>query len=112
MMDPKKISSYLQRAPRRAYKVKVGEEVSIELPRVPLTAETEFLELRTEIHGDDILEASAQKDESVEGRLLPRSLVRKTVKAGKTHVVVKAFDSLTQKEIPEVEPLDIEVEAT
>lgn len=111
-MDPKLISDYLQRVPKRLYKAQVGEEISIELPRVPLTGDTEFLQLKTEIEGEEILEEMSATGSSGEGLLMPRSLIRRALKPGKSRIVIRAYDSLTQARIPDVEPLDIEIEIT
>ncbi len=113
-MDQKEvneINNLLKSTPvNRNYKVKVGETVKIDLPSIPLTGATEFLQLEQEIHGDqDSLLPEAAPLEG-EGYLSPRQVINRAVCPGKVNVVVKAVNSLSGEEIQGIDPLNIEVD--
>lgn len=113
-MNPKEINeinNILKSTPvNRNYKVKVGETVKIDLPSIPLTGATEFLQLEQEIQGEqDSLLAEAVPLEG-EGYLSPRQVISRAVCPGKVNIVVKAVDSLSGEEIPGIEPFHIEVD--
>ena len=108
--DVNEINNFLKSTPvNRNYKVKVGETVKINLPSIPLTGATEFLQLEQEIHGDrDSLLAEAVPLEG-EGYLSPRQVINRAVCPGKVNIVVKAVDSLSGEEVPGIDPFNIEV---
>ena len=112
-MNPKEaneINNLLKSTPvNRNYTVKVGETVKIDLPSVPLTGATEFLQLEPEVHGDhESLICEAIPFEG-EGYLTPRQVVNRAVYPGKVNIVVKAVDSLSGEEISGIDPFNIEV---
>ena len=114
MMNPeeiKEINTLLKStAVKRNYTVKVGETFKIDLPSIPLTGATEFLQLKQEIQGDqESLLAEVVPSEG-EGYLSPRKLISKAVCPGKVNVVVKAVDSLSGEEIPGIDRVNIEVD--
>ena len=110
-MDSKKINELLQQVKTRQYKVKVGESFSIELPKIAMTENTEFLQLVTETEGGDCLTEEVQNDAG-EGNLQPREIKGIGRKVGKIRYKILAVDALSQKEIEGVAPLDIDLEVT
>ena len=110
-MDSKKINELLQQVKTRQYKVKVGESLSIELPKIAMTADTGFLKLVTENDGSDCVTDEVENDAG-EGNLQPREIKGIARKAGKRRYKIRAIDVLSQKEIKGVAPLDIELEVT
>lgn len=96
---------------RTHYRAHVGDQLRIDLPRIPMTRATEFLQLRTEIVGDDTLEPGRPgPQDRGEGLVSPSGLVRDAVRPGRTSVLVKAVDALSEQEIEGIEPLEITVE--
>ena len=108
-MDTKRINELLHQDQPRRYRVKVGEEFRIKLPKLPLTADTEFLQLVTESHGSDCVIDQREIDGG-EGTLLPREISGTAAKAGSKHYVIRAVDAISQEEVEGVEPLDIVLE--
>ena len=106
-MDPDKINKLLKGVKSRQYRVHSGEDVRIELPTIPMTAETEFIELRTQSEGDDCMQETLTEAEEGTSR---KEIAGKASKVGKRKYTIKAFDVLTQKEIEGVEQLEIEIE--
>jgi hypothetical protein len=95
---------------RRHYKAKTGDVFGIELPRVPFTRSTEYLRLEREISGSrDCIVEEATPDPG-EGAMLPRQIFARALCPGKAMIVLRAVDSLSGQEIPDVEPFRIEVE--
>ena len=113
-MNPKEINeinSLLKSTPvNRNYKVKVGETVKIDLPSIPLTGATEFLQLEQEIQGDQESLLTEAVPFEGEGYLYPRQVISRAVCPGKVNIVVKAVDSLSGEEIPGVDRVNIEVD--
>lgn len=91
------------------YKIKVGEEFTIDLPRIPLTGETEFLQLKTESDDSDCVE-EFDSTEFTEGNLAPSVIRGKGLKVGQKHYTVKLINVLDSKQIEDVEPLRIVLE--
>jgi len=108
-MDTKKINQLLHIDQPCRYRVKVGEEFNIRLPKLPLTADTEFLQLVTESHGSDCVIEQPEIDVG-EGSLMPREITGTAMKAGSKHYVIKAVDAISQEEIKGVDSLDIVLE--
>lgn len=106
-MNQARIQQLLHAPMQRHYRVKVGDTVSVELPRIPFTRETEFLRLQTSTRGDSVQASAAGS--SGEGRLHPGAIVGKAVRPGTTHVRVTAYDDLQGREM-DVAPLDIVIE--
>ena len=110
-MDPDNLNGLLHSMNvDRHYKAAVGDSVVIDLPRIPLTRQTEFVQLATEKSGDIDAFQEAYEVNWMEGVLSPDTIVGKAVKPGTIHFILKAIDSLTGDEMPEVDPIDIVVE--
>ncbi len=92
------------------YTAKVGDSISISLPRIPFTRFTEFLQVEQERQGDLECFIEERVTEQGEGSLLPREISGRTVCPGELHIVLSAKDSLSGERIADVEPLDIVVE--
>ena len=110
-MDSQKINELLQQVKTRQYKVKVGESFSIELPKIAMTEDTEFLQLVKENDGSDCVTEEVENDAG-EGNLQPREIKGIARKVGKRRYKIRAVDALSQKVIEGVAPLDIELEVT
>jgi hypothetical protein len=108
-MDTGKINRLLHQDQPQRYRVKVGEEFKIKLPKLPLTADTEFLQLVTKSHGSDCVIEQPEIDRG-EGNLLPQEITGIATKAGSKHYVIQAVDAISQEEVKGIEPLDIELE--
>jgi hypothetical protein len=109
IVNPQKISELLHHNKPRRYQVKVGEGFRIELPKIPMTADTEFLQLVMENDGGDCVAEDRGSDPG-EGSLQPREITGTGAKAGKMRYRIRAVDALSQQEIEGVAPLDIELE--
>lgn len=113
-MNPKEINeinNLLKSTPiNRNYKVKVGETVKIDLPSIPLTGATEFLQIEQEIQGDQESLLTEEVPFEGEGYLYPRQVISRAVCPGKVNIVVKAVDSLSGEKIPGIDPFNIEVD--
>jgi hypothetical protein len=92
------------------YKIKVGESLTIGLPRIPITRYTEYLKLQKEKQGDLDCFIEELEPELGEGFLLPRQIIGRAVCPGRIHIILSAKDSISGETIPGVEPLDILVE--
>jgi hypothetical protein len=110
-MDSQAINKLLHSGSiRQHYKARPGDVFGIELPRVPFTRSTEFLRLEKEISGNpDCIVEEATPDPG-EGAILPRQIFARALRTGKAVIVLRAIDSLSGQEIPDVEPFRIEVE--
>lgn len=110
-MDRQEIRDLLHSTPvRRSHRVRVGERVQIDLPSIPLTAATEFVQLATEIKGDQNNLVEESVSDEGEGFLAPRQIVGRALRPGKAQIIVKAVDALSGADIPGVEPLTIDVD--
>jgi hypothetical protein len=110
-MDAQKINSMLHSEPfPHHYRAKVEERLEISLPRVPLTRHTEFLQVEKVKRGDLNSFVEELVPEQGEGSLLPRWVFGRPLRPGKVHIVLSAKDSISGREIADVEPLDIVVE--
>lgn len=92
---------------KKTYTAKSGENLSIELPQVPLTRYTQFVELRKETHGDVDSFRETSKRETGEGTLVPTEIRGKAIQSGTVNFTLKAVDRISGEEIPDVEPLNI-----
>lgn len=112
-MDAKKINEMLHREEiPRFYQIEVGENVTIALPRLPMTRYTEFVTLEPEEAGDiDNFRVRAASPEE-EGMLAPQQIEVRGIRPGTLHLHLVARDSLTGEEIPGVERVNVTVEAS
>jgi hypothetical protein len=112
MANAAKINALLHSAPvAQSYRAKAGDYLDIELPQIPLTRYTEFVQLKAERRGDIGSFAEVESPEEGEGTLLPRRITVRAVRPGRMQIVLRAVDALSGEDLPDVEPLDIEVEA-
>lgn len=92
------------------YTAKAGDYLKIDLPQIPFTRYTEFVRLATEKRGDTYCFAEMEAPDPGEGTLLPRQIIGRAVCPGEMHIVLRAVDSFSGEDIPDVKPLDIVVE--
>ena len=111
MKDTERINALLHsgNVPSR-YTARAGDYLKIELPKVPMTRYTQFVRLDKEKRGDTACFAEAEPPDAGEGTLLPNQIVGRAVCPGRLHIVLRAVDSLSGEEIPDVRPFDIVVE--
>jgi hypothetical protein len=110
-MDSQKLNDILHSTlTSQHYKAKAGDLVRIDLPKIPLTRFTEFLQLEKKKKGDLDCFIEQSIPPEGEGSLLPTQIVGRAVCPGKVHIILRAVDSLSGQEIPDVEPIDIIVE--
>lgn len=91
------------------YKIKVGEDFSIDLPKIPLTGDTEFLQLTTESNASNCA-VEYKAEENAEGNLIPSMIKGKGLSVGKKVYTVRLINALTKQEIEGVDPLRIILE--
>ncbi|MDN5213256.1 hypothetical protein QQ020_14400 [Fulvivirgaceae bacterium BMA12] len=108
-MDTMAINELLHNNQSEHYRIKVGESFVINLPKIPLTGDTEFIRLTVDSEKSDCVEEYTGKD-SGEGILSPVEIKGKGVKAGKKQYTIKLVNALTAKEIENVIPLKISLE--
>lgn len=110
MVDPGKLNRMLRARPvPERLNVHVGDELDIALPRVPLTAETEFVELVATLEGAgaiDVRDGAAV----FEGASLPRHVHALAIHPGRSVISVHAIDPFSRKEIDGVEPVRIVID--
>lgn len=113
MMDARKINEMLHRdAMPRLYRIQVGKEIVIPLPRLPMTRYTEFVTLEPEEAGDvDSFRVRTASPREEEGSLMPQQIEVQGIRPGTLYVALIARDSLTGEAIPDVEPVNLTVEA-
>lgn len=91
------------------YTARSGETLRIQLPRIPMLRETQFLKLKRETRGDveSFVETSGM--ESGEGVIAPTEIYGTAVSPGTVNIILKAVDRISGEEMPDVEPLRITV---
>ena len=111
MQDYQKINAMLHsNALPLRYKAKPGQFLTIDLPRIPLTRYTEFVRLDKQTFGDVGCFVESEPPDQEEGSLLPRQIAGQARCPGEFHILLRAVDSLSGEEIPNVPPLDIVVQ--
>ena len=106
-MNAARLNTLLHRGIRSKYRATVGATVDVALPHLPITADTEFVQLDLDTSASPPFEASVP--DQGEGNALPDHLRARALRPGSGVVRVTAIDSLTQRPIPNVAPLEIEV---
>jgi predicted metalloenzyme YecM len=110
-MDPDKRADYLQGAVRSHYTAKVGETIEIALPTVPMTAETEFVKIVSELQSADQASIAATGGSAKgEGTLSPNRLMATGIKPGRSRIVIRAQDAISNEPINTITPLEITVD--
>ena len=92
---------------KQNYTAKSGETLLIELPKIPITRYTQFVELRKETHGDVNSFKEMSRNEAGEGTISPSEIRGKAIQSGTVNFTLKAVDRISGEEIPDVEPLNI-----
>jgi hypothetical protein len=91
------------------YKVKAGDALRIQLPSIPLTQYTQFLDLEKTVEGD--LGCFVEEPEpSQEGIVFPSQILGRAVRPGEIRIILQATDRLSGESIPGVKPLEIVIE--
>ena len=106
-MNPAHLNTLLHKGIRSKYRAEVGATVDVTLPRLPITADTEFVQLDLDTSASPPF-ATSVPDQG-EGNALPDHLRARALRPGSGVLRVTAVDALTQRPIPNVEPLEIEV---
>lgn len=107
MATPERLNSILRQRPVPGHlQAHVGEDLDIPLPRVPLTAETQSVELSASIDNPGTLEI-LDSPGTLEGALLPRTLHARGTRPGRTVISVRVVDPLSGEAIVGVDPVEI-----
>ncbi len=109
-MNPEKLTSWLHRDVPTHYRAKVGEEVHVALPRIPMTAATQMVSVALEVSGTPGVLMKRAARSGGEGRVGPATFVARAIKPGRGEVIVSARDAISGVHIAGVEPLRIVVE--
>lgn len=110
MPTPQRINELLRARPvPQSHSVRVGDELDIELPRVPMTAETQFVEFAASLSGQGAIEL-LERPESLEGLTLPRRLHARAIVPGRSVISINAVDPLSREPVAGVEPLKIVID--
>lgn len=110
MITPERLNHLLRSRPVPQYHTaRVGEELDIQLPRVPLTAETQFVELSASLQGSDSIEVAGGMD-ALEGAMLPRKVHARALRPGRSVISIQAIDPFSRAAIGGVEPVEIVID--
>ncbi|HKH49943.1 MAG TPA: hypothetical protein VKM72_35260 [Thermoanaerobaculia bacterium] len=110
MITPERLNYLLRSRPVPQYHTaRVGEELDIQLPRVPLTAETQFVELSASLQGSDAIEVAGGAD-VLEGAMLPRKVHARALRPGRSVISIQAIDPSSRAAIGGVEPVEIVID--
>jgi hypothetical protein len=110
MITPERLNYLLRSRPvPQHHTARVGEEFDIQLPRVPLTAETQFVELYASLQGGDAIQV-AGGTEVLEGAMLPRKVHARAIRPGRSVISIQAIDPLSRAAIGGVEPVEIVID--
>ncbi len=110
MSEDKTINELLHSNPvKQNYTAKSGQTLRIELPRIPMTRQTQFVGLKRETHGDVNSFVETLGKDAGEGIIAPSEIRGKAVHSGTVNFTLKAIDRISGEEIPDVEPLNITV---
>jgi len=110
MITPERLNYLLHSRPVPQHlTARVGEELDIQLPRVPLTAETQFVELSASFQGSDAIEVAGGKD-VLEGAMLPRKVHARALRPGRSVISIRAIDPFSRAAIGGVDPVEIVID--
>jgi len=108
MKESEKLNEILHSEPvKKKYTAKSGENLSIELPQIPMTRYTQFIKLKKETHGDVDSFKESSGNEIGEGTISPSEIRGKAVQSGTVNFTLTAVDRISGEEIPDVEPINI-----
>jgi hypothetical protein len=109
-MAPERLNYLLHSRPvPQHHTARVGEELDIQLPRVPFTAETQFVELSASFQGSDAIEVAGGKD-VLEGAMLPRKVHTRALRPGRSVISIRVIDPLSRAAIEGVDPVEIVID--
>jgi hypothetical protein len=110
MNEAEKINELLHSNPvKQNYTAKSGQILRIELPRIPMTRQTQYIGLKREIHGDVNSFVETTAENAGEGVISPTEIKGKAVHSGTINFTLKAIDRISGEEIADVQPLNITV---
>jgi hypothetical protein len=110
MITPERLNHLLRSRPvPQHHTARVGEEFDIQLPRMPLTAETQLIELSASLLGGDAIEVAGGAD-VLEGAMLPRKVHARALRPGRSVISIQAIDPLSRAAIGGVEPVEIVID--
>ncbi len=108
-MDAASINKLLRAGIRERYRAKVGTTIVIELPRLPIIANTEFI--RFDLNASCSAPFETAVPDFGEGNALPNHVTAYASRPGSGLLRITAVDALTEQTIPDVIPLEIELTA-
>ncbi len=112
MITPERLSHLLRSRPvPQHHTARVGEEFEIQLPRVPLTAETQFVQLSASLRGSDAIEVAEEMD-VLEGAMLPRKVHARALRPGQSVISIQAIDPLSHTAIGGGELFEIVIDVS
>lgn len=107
MITPERLNHLLHSRPVPQHlTARVGEELDIQLPRVPLTAETQLVELCASFRGCGAIEVAGGMD-VLEGAMLPRKVHARALRPGRSVISIRAIDPFSRVAIVGVDPVEI-----
>lgn len=110
MVSPERLNQLLRSRPVPPYHTaQVGEELHIQLPRVPLTAETQFVQFTASLEGNNAIEVAGGA-EVLDGAMLPRELHARAINPGRSVISIQAIDPFSRTAIEGVEPVEIVID--
>ena len=108
-MNVTHLNRILQEGIRDNYQTSVGETIDVALPRLPITGDTEFIQLSLDTTSLNAFE-TALPDHG-EGNALPRHLHACARQAGTDMIRITAVDALTNQPIADVDVVEISLTA-
>ncbi len=112
MMNTQAVKKLLDASPvKRHYDLRVGQRVSIAFPSIPMNRFTEYVSLVPSKAGDlgTVVEKPVAVRSSSEGMSVEQGVAVQALKPGQMSYVVRAVDTLTGHELPDVNPFEIEI---
>ena len=106
-MNAAQINKLLHAGVREKYRTRVGATVDVSLPRLPITADSEFVKLDVSMPGYPPFETFVP--DFGEGNALPDHIFARALRPGSGVLRITAINALTQRPIPDVMPLEIEL---
>jgi hypothetical protein len=110
MATPERLNALLRQRPvPDHHTARVGEALDIQLPRMALTAETQFVGLTAALDNPSVIELLDGPD-TLEGAMLPRVVHARAVQQGRSVISVRAVDPFSGAPIVGVEPVKIVID--
>ena len=108
-MEAASINKLLRAGIKESYRAEVGAAIDVRLPRLPITADTEFV--RFNLNASDSAPFETAVPDFGEGVALPDHVTACASSPGSGFLRITAVDVLTEQAIPDVIPLEIELTA-